>query len=165
MRRAVLASSFAVASVASGDLMSIDVPTLVVEIVLFLVLVAVLRALVFKPLLQVLEARDRAIDGARSEAEVRVREADARADEYEARLKEVRAKAAAERDGLRAEGRAEETRILEGAKAQTIRAVEEGKAGVRRQAAVLRSELDAQIPALAGSIATRALGRDPSRPS
>jgi F-type H+-transporting ATPase subunit b len=165
MRRAVLASTFAVVSVASGDLMTFDVPTVLVEIALFLLLVALLRVIVFKPLLAVLEARDRAIDGARAEAEQRVREADRRVAEYEARLDDVRAKAAAERDALRAQGRAEETRILEAAKAETTRAVDEGKAAVRREADALRRELDVQIPSLAASIASRALGRDPSRPS
>ena len=135
------------------------------EIAVFLLLLAVLRVLVFKPLLAVLEARDRAIEGARAEAEARMREADARTAEYEERLRLVRTRAAAERDALRAEGRKAEAELLEKVKTETAKAVEEGKAAVRREADVLRRELEAGTSALAGRIATRVLGRDPGSAS
>ena len=165
MPRAVPALVSANVLVASGDLMSVDVGTIVVEIVLFLLLVAAMRAIVFKPLMKVLEARDRAIDGKRDEAEARMREADARTAEYEEKLREVRARAAAERDALRAEGRKAEMELLEKVKAETAKVVEDGKAAVRKEADRIRQELDAANPALAASMAERVLGGKPGASS
>lgn len=165
MARAVLATIAAIGLASSGDLLAFDPATIIAEIILFLLLVALMRVILFRPLVRVLEARDRAIDGARAEAEARVREADARTAEYEERLHDVRARAAGERDALRADGRAMEAALLDRVKAETARAVVEGKAAVRKEAELLRQDLDARVPSLSNAIASRVLGRDPEKPS
>jgi F-type H+-transporting ATPase subunit b len=154
-----------VLALSSGDILDVDIATIVAEIGVFLLLVAILRWILFRPLIRVLEARDTAIDGARAEAEAKMREAEARTAEYEEKLRAARARAAAERDALRLEGRRAEAELVEKIKAETGKAVEEGKARARQEAQGLRRTLDASTPALAAKIAARVLGRDPGAAS
>jgi F-type H+-transporting ATPase subunit b len=86
-----------------GVVVDLDV-TLVGQIVLLLVLLAVLKPLLFEPMLKLFEERERRIDGAKLQAR-RLDEASAGAlTKYEAEMQKARSAGNLERDKLRAEG-------------------------------------------------------------
>ena len=79
---------------------------------------------------------------------------------FEAEIEKVRKTAAAERDHLRAETTRLETKIMDAAKADVAKILEEGRAKIDAETATLRKELEANRPALAQQIATKLLGRE-----
>jgi F-type H+-transporting ATPase subunit b len=130
---------------------------------LFAVFLILIKPLLFDPLLKVYEAREKATDGAKKEAQ----EMDAQAGEllqkYEAELAKVRREAGLERERLRADAARMEASIMAAARAETATILEEGKARIATEVAELRRELEAGKPELAARIAGRILDREVAR--
>src|ERR1700722_4943322 len=103
MALAVLADSMSFAAPHGGVVVDLDV-TLVGQVVLILFLLAVMKPLLFDPMLKLFEEREKRIDGAKVQAR-RMDEASAGAlTKYESEMQRARAAGNAERDKLRAEG-------------------------------------------------------------
>lgn len=149
---------------ASADVVVDFDPTFLVQLVLFAAFFLVLKPLLFEPLLRVFEEREKRTDGAKKEA----REMDLKAGDigarYEAELEKVRRAAGLEREKVRQEVARLEAKIMAEARAETTRILDEGKKKIEAEIATLRSDVDQQIPELAGQIASRVLGRE-VRPS
>lgn len=149
---------------ASADVVVDFDPTFLVQLVLFAAFFLVLKPLLFEPLLRVFEEREKRTEGAKKEA----REMDLKAGDigarYEAELEKVRRAAGLEREKVRQEVARLEAQIMAEARAETTRILEEGKKKIEAEIATLRSDVDKQIPELAGQIASRVLGRE-VRPS
>jgi F-type H+-transporting ATPase subunit b len=134
--------------------------TFVVQMVAFALLVIILKPLLFDPLLKLFEERERRTEGAKLLA----RKMDERAGEllrrYEAELETVRRAAAEEREKLRAEGQRLEAQILQQARADAAKLIEQGKAKLEVERQTIRAELSARSGDLAREIASRVLGRE-----
>jgi F-type H+-transporting ATPase subunit b len=132
----------------------------VFQVVIFVFLIAVLKPLLFDPMLKVFALREERTEGARATA----RELEERAGEllqrYEAELSRVHQAAAQERDRLRAEASKLEAEILEEARAAAAKIVDEGRRRIETEVNAIRFELGKQSERLAGDIATRVLGRE-----
>jgi F-type H+-transporting ATPase subunit b len=79
---------------------------------------------------------------------------------YEAELEKVRRAAGEERERLRGEGQRLEATIVEEARAEIAKTIEDGKATITRESATIRAELRVRSQQLARSIASRVLGRE-----
>ena len=134
--------------------------TLVVQMGLFFVALLVLHTLIFKPLLKVFEAREEAIDGAKDAARQFEADAAGAGTEFEEKMRDIRVKAGEERDRLRAEGSKLEAGILQSVQTETQKQMSDADAQLTAEAAKLRRELQAQIPALARTIAGKLLQRE-----
>jgi F-type H+-transporting ATPase subunit b len=143
----------------SGALIDLD-GTLLVLAVLFFVTLFVLRALVFRPMVDVFEAREQSIDGARQEARRMEQEARAAADKFDEEMRELRASAGVERERLRQEGQRLERAILEKVRQDTQKELSEAETKVQGEGRRLRAEIDATVPKLASQIAEKLLGRE-----
>jgi F-type H+-transporting ATPase subunit b len=146
---------------ASGADVNVDFDlSVVAQIALFALFITVLKPVLFDPLLRLFEERERRTDGARADA----RKMDEKAAEllarFEAEIELVRREAAAEREKLRLETRELENRVLEEAKRDSARILEQGRERIRQEVATLRKDLDASRPALAAEIAGKLLGRE-----
>lgn len=130
------------------------------QVALFALFLTLLKPILFDPMMRLFEERDRRTDGARADA----RKMDERAADliarYEGELESVRREAAKDRDVLRAETLKLEAQILDEAKQEATRILDEGRARITAEVATLRAELAAARPALAEQIATRLLGRE-----
>lgn len=130
------------------------------QVAIFALFVTLLKPILFEPMMRLFEERDLRTDGARAAA----RKMDARANEliqrYEAELEAVRHEAAKDRDRLRAETAKLEAHILDEAKADANRIIDQGREKIASEVATLRQELEAMRPALAQQIASRLLGRE-----
>ncbi len=135
--------------------------TLFLQFVNFMILMAVLNALLFKPLRAALQARKATIEGSRAKVQDIDEQVQAQIARYESQLQEARLQGAQERAALSKTAHEEEARILEeanqksGMKLQSIKEQIQGESAAARQ--VLRSETEALAKEIAGKVLGRAV--------
>lgn len=135
---------------------SINVPTLIVEIINFLVLLAVLKVVLFGPLTRSIEEREAKIKGQLDEAEALNAAATSLKAEYEQKLREARQEAeqilaTATKEGERlksqlvTEGNQEKQRIIDKGHSEVARERQEAMASVRGMAVGLSVDMATQL--------------------
>jgi F-type H+-transporting ATPase subunit b len=152
-------SALLAALLSGGSIIDLD-GTVFVQAAMFFIAFGVLYALVFKPMVAMLEAREEAIDGAKETArrlDVEVKEKQA---SFEAELRKVRGASGEERDRLRSEGQEIERKLLDRVRTETQGMVTEARLRLDSEAALARQELSTQRPQLAREIANKLLGRE-----
>jgi F-type H+-transporting ATPase subunit b len=130
-----------------------------IQLINFLVLLAVLNILLYKPIRRVIAERQGKIADARRRAEGVDQDVQAKMAEYEARLKEMKSGAADERGALVREAQAEETNILEAARKEASETLSAIKSRVAQEAADARTILQEQAKLLSVDICEKVLGR------
>jgi F-type H+-transporting ATPase subunit b len=146
---------------AEGSPVVVDLDiTLVAHVVLLLTLLAVLKPLLFDPMIKLFEEREKRIDGAKVQAR-RMDEASAGAlSKYEAEMQRARAAGNAERDKLRAQGSKEEAEILGKVREATTKMLDEGRARLVAETAEVRKALVTESAVLGRQVAARVLGHE-----
>jgi len=147
------------ALLSEGSLIDLD-GTFFIQLGLFFVAFLVLKALVFGPVIRLIEKRDEMIDGAKKEAKELQSSASDAEDKLAAEMRAARLKAGEEREKLRAEGKRLEAQVLEKVRLETSKELAEAEAELEKEAAKIRAELKAQTPALAKQIASKLLERE-----
>jgi F-type H+-transporting ATPase subunit b len=126
--------------------------TLGVQLISFLLLLAVLSKLMYRPVLAALEGRSVAIQRQLAEAQAAREEAQGQLASMEERIRAAQADAAALRERalreaaelrerLSAEARQEATRLIEGAQAQVSQEVRRARAELRAEVGVLATQI------------------------
>ncbi len=147
------------ASAGGGVVVDLDV-TVLGQVVLFLVLLAVLKPLLFEPMLKLFEEREKRIEGAKLQAR-KMDEASAGAlTKYDAEMQTARAAGNAEREKLRAEGAKEEGEILGEVRKSTTATLEEGRKRLATEVGEVRRALRGQSAGLGRELAARVLGHE-----
>jgi F-type H+-transporting ATPase subunit b len=131
-------------------------------IVFVLACIAVLNALIFKPLVRVMEQREHAIRSARELAEQSAAEAQAATAEFEARTRAARAEVYREMDDARRAGLARRAEILDDTRREAEAQVAQATAQLRAETEVARRRLEAEAESLGAAIVDRVLDRRPS---
>ncbi len=145
----------------SGGPIDLDFNNVVVfQIVIFVFLIAVLKPLLFDPMLKVFALREERTEGARNTARELEEQAGELLTRYEAELTRVNHAAAQERDRLRTETTKLEAQILAEARDAAAKIVDEGRRRIEGEVNAIRFELGKQSERLAADIATRVLGRE-----
>jgi F-type H+-transporting ATPase subunit b len=154
-----LFASVAVAS--EGDLVLLPDLTgkLPILIVLFALLVYPVNAILFKPILQVLDAREERTAGTRSRAERVMSDADETLAKYESAVREVRAAAEQARKDEAVAARQENAMVVQAARAEAERQLERAGTELEEALAQSRQTLRAGAQSLADEAASRVLGR------
>jgi F-type H+-transporting ATPase subunit b len=148
------------AHAAEGGLRIVPDPLqLTLLIVLFLLLVPTLNSLVFRPLLGVLEERERRIDGARTKAGELAERAAQLVERHDQAVSEVREAANAERASTIEEARREHQSALGAARAHAEREIVATREDVTQALQRARAALRADAEPLAREVAERLLGR------
>lgn len=125
----------------------------------FLVLVAGMHFILYKPMLAYLDARAAATVGARKEAEALQASASSRLAEWEAALAKARLEVADYRAQRRAAAQAQHARIVADARAAAESKIGQSIEVIRAEAATARQELEATSRALSRDVASQVLGR------
>jgi F-type H+-transporting ATPase subunit b len=147
------------AAAGGGVVVDLDI-TLVGQIVLLLALLAILKPLLFEPMIKLFEEREKRIDGAKVQAR-RLDEASAGAlTKYETEMQRARAAGNLEREKLRAEGNKEENEILGKVRESTTKMLEEGRSKLATEAGEVRRVLRTESLALGRQLAGRVLGHE-----
>ncbi len=128
-------------------------------LVTFLVLMAFLNAVLFRPMLRYLDEREAKTRGAVGEAKALEEEAVRALEAYEARVSAARTEAQAESAAARKRAGDEEQAILDRAREQATRRIAEIERDVAAAAEQARSTLGAQARDMARAIAEKVLGR------
>jgi F-type H+-transporting ATPase subunit b len=147
------------ALLSEGSIIDLD-GTIWIQLGLFAVAFFVFRPLIFRPMVALFEAREKAIEGSKLEALRLQDEASAESEEFDVEMRRLRLQAGEERDRLRAEGKRLERTVLDRVREETDKQLSEADAKLKAEAAKLRTEIDQTIPALAKQIASKMLNRE-----
>jgi F-type H+-transporting ATPase subunit b len=144
-----------------GELFLQAVPTVLILLIFY----GILRAVFFKPLLQVMAEREARTIGARKAAEAAQAAAAERVKQYQDALKHARAKIYAEQEAARKKLLDERAALLKQERAKAAAEVSKAKQRVAQELGAARREIEAMVAQLAVEIARRVLQIPPSRPS
>jgi len=133
--------------------------TLFLQFANFMILMAVLNVLLFKPLRAALQARKDAIESSKAKVQDIDDQVQAQIARYEAQLQEARHQGAEERASLRKAAQKEEAIILGAANQAGAEKLQSIKTQVQQEAEAARQALRNETEALAREIAGKVLGR------
>lgn len=136
--------------------------TFFVQLAIFFTALVVLRALVFKPMIALFDAREAAMEGSRADARRMEREATEKANKFDEEMRRVRLAAGEERDRLRGEGQKAERDLLEVVRKELQGQAADAEKRLATERTRLRGELQTRAPELAREIARKLLGREVS---
>lgn len=152
-------SSFALGVLLSGgSVIDLDA-SIFIQMGIFFVAFFILKALVFNPTMQLFDAREQAIDGAKAEAKRMQDEAVAKREHFEGELRRVSAAANEERENARLEAQKLARQLTEQARSQALATQKAAKDRLDSQAAEVRKSALAQVPAIARELTSKLLGR------
>lgn len=142
----------------TGAIVDFDATILIVLAIFFLAFF-LLRALVFKPMIALFDAREAAIDGAKREARDLEVGADEKLKAFEAEMKKVKLEASAERDAIHKDSLKLERELLGKAREEADALLGEATSKMRAEADAIRADMKVAVPQLAAQIAEKLLGR------
>jgi F-type H+-transporting ATPase subunit b len=152
-------SSFALGVLLSGgSVIDLDA-SLFIQIGIFFIAFFILKSLVFRPTMQLFDAREQAIDGAKAEAKRMQDEAVQKREHFEGELRRVSAAANEERERARLEAQRLARQLTEQARSQAASTQKAAKDRLDAQAADVRKTALAQVPNIARELTSKLLGR------
>ena len=138
-------------------------PSSVLWVIFFvLLLTALLNRLLFKPVLGVMAARERAVTSARELAERSATEARLASAEFEKKTAEARTELYRQMDEMRRAAMEERAEIMARTRAEAESEIAAASARLAAEAEEARRRLDADADALGAAVAERILGRKAS---
>ena len=147
------------ANAAGGLELVPDLTMLAIMVVLFLVMVFPVNALLFQPILKVLDEREARIEGTRTRAEQLEQDAQEALERYEASVLEVRGEAEQARRSVLEEARSQALSTTGEARAEVEQQIENARSEIRASLDSARETLRGQSQDLAREAASRVLGR------
>ncbi|MBG0777588.1 MAG: ATP synthase F0 subunit B [Desulfovibrionaceae bacterium] len=132
--------------------------TLLIQLVNFLITLVVLNFLLVRPVREILRKRADRMAAMATDAEQFAASAEQKVKNYETALLEARQSAAAARDAMKAEGQAEEKRLLGEAGSDAAATLQKARDEVAGQVKAAMDELKGQVEALAAKAAAKVLG-------
>jgi F-type H+-transporting ATPase subunit b len=152
-------SSLAVSVLLSGgSVIDLD-GSIFIQLGIFFVAFFILKGLVFKPVMELFDARVAATSGAKEAAAKMEDEAAQKRAHFEGELRKVRGSAAEDRDKLRAEAQKLARELTEKARFEATAAQKSAKARLDQEAAGVRERAMRDVPQIAREIASKLLGR------
>ena len=139
-------------------MISVDV-TLLMHIVNMIVLMFVLNAILYKPVLGILEKRAQKVDSLNGEVTQYEQNARQRQAELDQKMREASNKAKKALDGARAQAQAAGSEKLAGIRKESDSMKEKQLADLRSQVEVARKELEGNAAGFAQAMAGKILGR------
>jgi len=133
--------------------------SIIPAIIIFLVLVAVLNRLLFKPLQRVQAERESRTTGLMNEAQAKMNNQLNLLNQYQATIKNARLDAYRQQEQLRAEAMKKRAEVLAGARTAGKQMIQESRTSILSQVENAKRQLDTEAQELARGIASTILGR------
>ena len=133
--------------------------TLFIQLANFLILLVILNAILYKPILAKIREREALIKGDQDKAAALEQQVADQEKRHQEELAKSRLIASEEKKTLMAEAKKKEVDILSGSRAESTKIVDEMKAAIRDEAEAARKTLKADMTPLANSITEKLLGR------
>jgi len=133
--------------------------TMPIQIINMLLLIAILNAVLYRPIRTIIEERRKKMTSLDESVELFKKNGALRLEEFDKKLREARGRAKKEYETLRVAAQAESAEKLAGIRKE----VDSQKAGqlaeIGRQFAAAQAELKGQVDSFAGEMASKVLGR------
>lgn len=155
---ALAVASFAGEGPAEHPLIDID-QTVWIQLALFLIVALIASRLLFRPYLKMRDQRTSGIEGAREDATRVSSEADARLVDYEQKIAVARSRAQDERRVMRAEAAEHQRKVVDAARAESTRSLDQAKERIHRETEAARADLMPRAAQVADDIASKLLDR------
>jgi len=139
-------------------MVSID-STLFYQIVNFLLLIYILNVLLYKPILRILDERKKRLQGSEDEIRALHQTIEQKTAEYEEKIRRAKLEAMNQRNEIQKEGTEEGKKIIDGAKEDIAKMMEDFKVKMAGEMDNARLILNTQSKALSLEIAEKVLGR------
>ena len=139
--------------------MTPDLTSVVAVIALLLLCTVLLNALIFQPILRVIDERGKAVTGSRELAESAAQKAAAASAEYERTFAAARSELYKQMDDKRRTALDARASLLSQTRAAVEQELSQARARVAEESAAARATLDRDAGQLAGAIVERVLGR------
>jgi F-type H+-transporting ATPase subunit b len=133
--------------------------SLLIQIVNFLVLMAALHFILFKPIIAIMRERQQAISGSFTDAKTAQEKTQALLEQYNASLADAKQKAAAAYSALYQQGLDSQRDLISAEREKATARLDQARAEVAAAAAAARTELKKETEALAREISAKMLGR------
>ena len=133
--------------------------TFFVQMVIFLAVMLLLTRLLFRPMLQMMEAREQAISGTHKEAEAKQKLLEERLSQYNEAISQTRKEIAEKIAALRKEAEKEQHQRLETVRKEAAQQLQEAMEKIRHEGEHAKEDLRQQAEQMSFSIAERVLGR------
>jgi|SRR4051812_42423983 len=133
--------------------------TMLLHIVIILLMVYLLNATLYKPINQILAAREKRTRGRMTEAQEITQNVTEKMNAYETSLRQARAESYSFAEGQRAEAMNDRQRRLNEMREELAASLAKEKGTIQEQAAAARVDLAADARRLAGEIGARVLKR------
>lgn len=140
--------------------MEIDPTLILLQLIPFLIVLVGLYFIILKPMVNVLEQREKNIENDRRDAEQLEQDVESRLAELDEKLTRARAEANAERQKLREEIREREEAVLVRAHEEADALVAEARERIATERDAARKVLRDESEALAKQVASSVLGRE-----
>jgi F0F1-type ATP synthase membrane subunit b/b' len=139
--------------------MDLDV-TLALQAFIVLLVLVTLGPMLFRPMLELLELREKNIAGAKAESVKLVADTRAKEQELQNQLEGARRQALAERQRMLGEAKEAERALLEKARSEAMKKVDGARSALAANEANVRAQLQQSGKDLARTIASKILSRD-----
>jgi F-type H+-transporting ATPase subunit b len=147
-----------------GDIPLMDLDwTVLVQAALFLLMLAFLTRVLFRPFLRLRNLREENIQGARQRARKMEDDARVRVAAYEAEIERAKARGSQERSKIHAEADQLERQVLESTRSEMHNLLVESRTRLASERSNAQAALGAQVEDLAGRVLARVLGREARR--
>lgn len=133
--------------------------TFFVQMAIFLVLVFVLNALLYKPILNIIDRRKKQLEELENEIKLFNESVNTKAAEYEEKLKQAKANAAELKKAIIQEGNEQAKKIVDVVRAEIPVMTQEFQQKIGKEIQTARQILDKQSQNLSLDIAQKVLGR------
>ena len=133
--------------------------TLLVQLITFLLSVWILNLILFRPVLNILNARSARISEAQDKAKGLIANGEGFVADYEVRMRNTKIEAMALKTEIRKEAAEESGRLIDGARSQAESIVGEIRASISTELERVRQDLEPELGSLANEIAEQILGR------
>jgi F-type H+-transporting ATPase subunit b len=131
--------------------------TIILQIVIFFLLLFLLTFLLYRPMLNVLEARVTKTEGRKAQSQKLLEETETLDRQYRSKLQEHRKEAEKFTGEMKQKVRQDENEILEKANNDSAAMLEEAREQLKKMEGSLRGELEPQVEQMAVSLASKIL--------
>ncbi|TFG92489.1 MAG: hypothetical protein E4H15_03600 [Syntrophobacterales bacterium] len=133
--------------------------TVWIQMANFLALILILNFLLFRPVLKIIEKRNKKIEESREEVSSLDETIERKMAQYEERIRQARVEAALQRDAVKDEGTEQGKEIIGTVRDEISKKLEGFKALLQKETDEARDSLRAQIRTIAAEISEKVLGR------
>jgi F-type H+-transporting ATPase subunit b len=133
--------------------------TVWIQMANFLALILVLNFLLYRPVLKIIEKRNKKIEESKEEVRSLDETIERKLAQYEEKIRQARAEAALQRDAVKAEGTEQSKEMIGKVREEISKKLEGFKAQLQKETDSARDVLREQTKAIAAEVSEKVLGR------